>query len=232
MIKKILPLLFLFSVFVCAQKKTEKTFKFTSKEDTVSYSIGHSIGKNLIDPDVKLNVDALIQGIRDVADGKESLLTDDEMRSVLQSFNAEMRSVKQKEVNEVKEKNKKEGEKFLAANKKKKGVVTLPNGLQYKVIKNGKGPQPKATDKVKVNYRGTLIDGQEFDSSYKRGKPAEFPLNQVIKGWTEALQLMHVGSKWELYLPPDLAYGERGAGSMIGPDATLIFEIELLGIEK
>lgn len=130
----------------------------------------------------------------------------------------------------VKEKNKAEGLAFLEQNKKKEGVVTLPNGLQYKVISSGNGPSPKATDTVKVHYKGTLIDGREFDSSYRRGEPAVFPLNKVIKGWTEGLQLMKVGDKWTLYIPSELGYGENGAGEMIGPNSTLIFDVELLGI--
>ncbi len=130
------------------------------------------------------------------------------------------------------EKNKKEGEDFLAENKKKEGVQTLPSGLQYKVIKAGTGKKPQLTDTVTTQYRGTLIDGTEFDSSYRRGKPATFPVNGVIRGWTEALQLMEEGAKWELFVPPDLAYGERGAGQQIGPNATLIFEIELISIQE
>jgi len=129
------------------------------------------------------------------------------------------------------DKNQKEGEVFLAENKKKKGVITLPSGLQYQVIKEGTGKIPKATDTVTTHYRGTLIDGTEFDSSYKRGEPASFPVNGVIKGWTEALQLMKVGSKWQLFIPSNLAYGPQGAGQAIGPNATLIFEIELLSIK-
>jgi FKBP-type peptidyl-prolyl cis-trans isomerase FklB len=129
------------------------------------------------------------------------------------------------------EKNKKEGEAFLAANKKKEGVITLPSGFQYKAIKEGTGKTPKATDTVTVNYRGTLIDGTEFDSSYKRGQPATFRVNGVIAGWTEALQLMKEGSKWELFIPANLAYGERGAGAAIGPNAVLIFEVELISVK-
>jgi FKBP-type peptidyl-prolyl cis-trans isomerase FklB len=127
--------------------------------------------------------------------------------------------------------NKTEGETFLAANKNKEGVITLPSGLQYKILQAGTGPKPAATDSVVCNYRGTLINGTEFDSSYKRGQPATFPVNGVIKGWTEALQLMPVGSKWQLFVPAQLAYGDRGAGADIGPNATLIFEVELLSIQ-
>ena len=133
---------------------------------------------------------------------------------------------------ELGEKNRKEGEAFLAENKKKKGVITTESGLQYMVLEKGDGPKPKATDTVSVNYRGTLIDGTEFDSSYKRGKPVTFPVKGVIAGWTEALLLMNVGSKYKLFVPPNLGYGGRGAGRLIGPEATLIFEVELLGIES
>jgi len=134
-------------------------------------------------------------------------------------------------VKELGEKNKKDGDAFLAENKGKEGVVALPSGLQYKILKAGDGEKPKSTDTVVCNYRGTLLNGKEFDSSYKRGQPATFPVSGVIKGWTEALQLMPVGSKWQLFIPPDLAYGDRGAGNDIAPGATLIFEVELLSIQ-
>jgi FKBP-type peptidyl-prolyl cis-trans isomerase FklB len=133
---------------------------------------------------------------------------------------------------EAADKNKAEGEAFLAANKSKEGIVTLPSGLQYKILTEGKGPKPTAADTVVCNYRGTLINGTEFDSSYKRGEPATFPVGGVIKGWTEALQLMPVGSKWQLFIPSGMAYGERGAGADIGPNATLIFEVELISIQE
>lgn len=145
----------------------------------------------------------------------------------MMAFQQEMSS----KMKNLAEKNTKEGEAFLEANKKKSGVITLPSGLQYKILKEGNGAKPTATQTVKCHYRGTLIDGKEFDSSYKRGEPTEFPVGGVIKGWTEALQLMPVGSKWELYIPSTLAYGERGAGQTIGPNAVLIFEIELLSIK-
>ena len=145
----------------------------------------------------------------------------------MMSFQQEMTG----KMKNIAEKNKKEGDAFLEANKKKDGVITLPSGLQYKIIKEGSGPKPTATQTVKCNYRGTLIDGKEFDSSYKRGEPTEFPVGQVIKGWTEALQLMPVGSKWQLFIPSNLAYGENGGGSMIGPNAALIFDIELISIK-
>ena len=144
----------------------------------------------------------------------------------------EMRKKQQAEMQAAGEANKKEGDAFLAANKAKDGVVTLPSGLQYKILTQGTGPKPTATDSVVCNYRGTLINGTEFDSSYKRGEPATFPVSGVIKGWTEALQLMPVGSKWQLFVPSDLAYGERSPGPEIGPDSTLIFEVELLSIQN
>jgi FKBP-type peptidyl-prolyl cis-trans isomerase FklB len=160
------------------------------------------------------------------------LLTEEEARAAIMHLQAQLR---QKQIEAMKlagEKNQKAGEAFLAENKKKEGVVTLPSGLQYKILKAGEGKKPTAEDTVVCNYRGTLIDGTEFDSSYKRGEPATFPVRGVIKGWTEALQLMPVGSKWQLFIPPTLAYGERGAGAQIGPDATLIFEVELISIKE
>ena len=160
------------------------------------------------------------------------LLTEQEIREITTAFQKEMMA-KQEELNKkLGEKNKKEGEVFLAENKKKEGVKTLPSGLQYKVIKAGTGKKPKLTDTVTTNYRGTLIDGTEFDSSYRRGQPASFPVNGVIPGWTEALQLMEEGAKWQLFVPPNLAYGDRGAGRQIGPNATLIFEVELISIQE
>jgi FKBP-type peptidyl-prolyl cis-trans isomerase FklB len=149
----------------------------------------------------------------------------------MMAVQAEYRQQQQERMQQLGAANKTEGETFLAANKAKDGVVTLPSGLQYKILKAGAGPKPAATDTVTVNYRGTLINGTEFDSSYKRGQPATFGVTGVIKGWTEALQLMPVGSKWQLFIPADLAYGERGAGADIAPNATLIFEVELLSIK-
>ena len=159
-------------------------------------------------------------------------MTEAEAQAVLTQLQADMRKKQEEKTQQAGEANQKEGEAFLAANKAKPGVVTLPSGLQYKILKEGTGPKPTATDSVVCNYQGTLINGTEFDSSYKRGEPATFPVNGVIKGWTEALQLMPVGSKWQLFIPPDLAYGARGAGADIGPNATLIFEVELLSIKS
>jgi FKBP-type peptidyl-prolyl cis-trans isomerase len=158
-------------------------------------------------------------------------MTEDEARAAMMAVQTELRKKQQEKMQEAGAANKKEGESFLAANKTKDDVVTLPSGLQYKILTQGTGPKPTASDSVVCNYRGTLINGAEFDSSYKRGQPATFPVGGVIKGWTEALQLMPVGSKWQLFVPSDLAYGERGSGPNIGPDSTLVFEVELLSIE-
>jgi FKBP-type peptidyl-prolyl cis-trans isomerase len=210
----------------CAQETT----KLESQKDKLSYSIGLNIGTSLKQqPGLDLNPDVLAAGIKTALTGSKPLLTDQEIRETMTALQKEMMS---KQV-EIAEKNKKEGEAFLAANKKKPGVQALPSGLQYQVLVEGKGPKPGPTDTVRANYKGTLIDGTEFDSSEKHGEPAVFPLNGVIKGWTEALQLMPVGSKWRLFIPSHLAYGEQGApGGMIGPNATLIFEVELLAIES
>src|SRR5437899_11732371 len=201
----------------------EKSTQLKDKKDQVSYSIRLQIGSNLSRQKVEVNPDVLAAGIKDAITGKPQL-TQDQIKDVMTQFEKGMEQ-KQKELGE---KNKTDGAKFLEENKKKPGVKTTASGLEYKVIKEGTGPQPKATDTVKVNYRGTLIDGTEFDSSYKRGEPATLPLNGVIKGWTEALQLMKVGSKYQVFVPSNLAYGERSVSPEIGPNATLIFEVELL----
>lgn len=209
------------------------------QKDKVSYSIGMDIGRNIKRQNLELNVDALSAGIRDAISGGKTALTDDEAREVMNAYRTEMQSKQQSMAKEQGDKNKKEGETFLAENQKKEGVKThtvkLPSGtnavLQYKVLTAGTGPKPSTNDTVITHYRGTLIDGTEFDSSYKRGEPATFPVTGVIKGWTEALLQMPVGSKWQLFIPSELAYGERGAGRQIGPNATLIFDIELVGIQ-
>jgi FKBP-type peptidyl-prolyl cis-trans isomerase FklB len=201
----------------------EKSPQLKDQKDKVSYSIGMNIGFNLSKQKVDINPDILAAGIKDAVAGKP-LLTQDQVKDVMAQFEKDMEQ-KQKQAGE---KNKADGAKFLEDNKKKPGVKTTSSGLQYKVEKEGSGAQPKATDMVTVNYRGTLIDGTEFDSSYKRGQPATFPVNGVIKGWTEALQLMKVGSKYQLWIPSNLAYGERSVSPELGPNATLIFEVELM----
>jgi FKBP-type peptidyl-prolyl cis-trans isomerase len=173
-----------------------------------------------------------LRGLKDALAGGKTALTEDQARAALMEVQNEMRKKQQAEMQAAGEASKKEGDAFLAANKAKEGVVTLPSGLQYKILTQGTGPKPTATDSVVCNYRGTLINGTEFDSSYKRGEPATFPVSGVIKGWTEALQLMPVGSKWQLFVPSDLAYGERSPGPEIAPDSTLIFEVELLSIQS
>lgn len=201
----------------------------TPKEKT-SYAVGMNIGNELKSQPIELDTAALLRGIQDTLGGKP-LLTDDQAAALLTELGKQVHA-KQDELNKKQgEANMKEGADFLAANKTKDGVVVLPSGLQYKIVTGGTGAKPGPTDTVVCNYRGTMIDGSEFDSSYKRGQPASFPVNGVIKGWTEALQLMPVGSKWQLFIPPDLAYGERGAGGVIGPNSTLVFEVELLSIQ-
>src|SRR5881398_2738812 len=201
----------------------EKSPQLKDQKDKVSYSIGMQIGFNLARQKVDINPDVLSAGIKDSLAGKPQL-TPDQVKDVMAQFEKDMEQ-KQKQLGE---KNKTEGAKFLEENKKKEGVKTTSSGLEYKVEKEGTGAQPKPTDMVTVNYRGTLINGTEFDSSYKRGQPATFPVNGVIKGWTEALQLMKVGSKYQLFIPSDLAYGERSVSPDLSANSTLIFEVELL----
>jgi FKBP-type peptidyl-prolyl cis-trans isomerase FklB len=229
-LKHLIVLLIAVGLFCLPAGAQQKTTLKTQKEK-VSYGIGLDIGRNFKQQSIDCNLDLLLKGIKDGLSEAKPLLTDEEVREVMMAFQKEMIEKMNKKTKELGEKNKKEGETFLAENKKKAGVVTLPSGLQYKILKEGTGKPPKATDTVTTHYRGTLINGKEFDSSYKRGEPTSFPLNGVIKGWTEALQLMKVGSKWQIFVPSQLAYGENGAGPDIGPNATLIFEIELLEIK-
>ena len=205
------------------QEKSPQSPQLKDQKDKVSYSIGLNIGFNLNRQKVDINADVLAAGIKDAIAGKP-LLNPDQVKDVMAQFEKDMEQ-KQKQAGE---KNKADGAKFLEDNKKKEGVKTTASGLEYKVLKDGSGAQPKATDTVTVNYRGTLLDGTEFDSSYKRGQPATFPLNGVIKGWTEGVQLMKVGSKYQFFVPPNLAYGDRQVSPEIGPNSTLIFEVELL----
>jgi FKBP-type peptidyl-prolyl cis-trans isomerase FklB len=212
-------------LFLVSQVYGEENLVLKNQKDKVSYSIGIEMGKNLKRQPIDIDPDILAKGIKDVLSGGKVLLTDQEVSETMVAFQKEM-------IAKLGEKNKAEGEAFLAENKKKEGVKTLPSGLQYKVIKAGSGKKPALSDTVTTHYRGTLIDGTEFDSSYLRGQPATFPVRGVIPGWTEALQLMEVGAKWQLFIPSNLAYGERGAGRIIGPNTTLIFEIELISIEE
>ena len=206
-----------------------------TKKEKFSYALGMNVGANLGTSLRKQAVDfdpnIVAQGLKASLAGGKTLMTQEDAQALLKEVQTDMLKKQQETMRVVGEANKKEGEAFLAANKGKAGVVTLPSGLQYKILKEGNGPKPTATDTVVCNYRGTLINGTEFDSSYKSGQPATFPVNGVIKGWTEALQLMPVGSKWQLFIPSSMAYAERGAGADIGPNATLIFEVELMSIQ-
>jgi len=201
-----------------------------SDNTKLSYAIGMDIGMSLKSLNADLDRTVLLAAINDRLDGNKLKLSDEEAGKVKQAFFKKQADARAAEQKAAGEKNKADGAVFLASNGKKKGVTTTKSGLQYEVIKQTDGAKPKATDKVTVNYRGTLIDGTEFDSSYKRGQPVTFPLNGVIKGWTEGVQLMGVGSKFKFVLPSDLAYGPRGAGPKIGPDSVLVFEVELVSI--
>jgi FKBP-type peptidyl-prolyl cis-trans isomerase len=210
--------------------KPAKPLVLETAKDKQSYAIGLNVGKSLHRDEIDVDPKILLQGLQDAMSGGTLLLTDDQIKTVMTDLQTQVRQKQEEKRQALAETNKKDGAAFLAANAAKPGVVTLPSGLQYKIVTPGTGPKPTATDSVVCNYRGTLLDNTEFDSSYKRGQPATFPVSGVIKGWTEALQLMPVGSKWQLFIPPDLAYGERAQGP-IGPNATLVFEVELLSIE-
>ncbi|MCW8930365.1 MAG: FKBP-type peptidyl-prolyl cis-trans isomerase [Gammaproteobacteria bacterium] len=194
-------------------------------EQKAAYTIGSNFIQSLKAQGIQLDLNSVIQGIQDGSKG-QSVLSEDEMKAALNAFKEKL--IKEQEM--ASGNNKEEGDAFLEKNKSKEGVVTLKSGLQYKVITSGTGATPKATDKVTTHYRGRLINGTEFDSSYSRNEPTSFPVNGVIPGWTEALQLMKVGDKWELYIPSNLAYGNRAVGNHITPNSTLIFEIELLKV--
>ena len=192
--------------------------------DKISYALGLSIGNNFLTSGIKeVKIDDFVQGMQDVLNQSQLAMSYDEAKQVINDYFTKLQS-------ERMELNKKAGEEFLAINKNREGVVTLPSGLQYEILKKGEGKIPTATDQVKCHYHGTLIDGTVFDSSVERGTPATFGVNQVIPGWVEALQLMPVGSKWKLFIPSNLAYGESGAGQTIEPNSTLIFEVEVLDI--
>lgn len=203
----------------------------TTQKDKFSYALGMNLGTTLHKQSVPVDPNILARGLKDALAGGKTALTEDQARATLMEVQTEMRKKQEEQMQIAGAASKKEGEAFLAANKNKDGVVTLPSGLQYKILTQGTGPKPTPSDSVVCNYRGTLINGTEFDSSYKRGEPATFPVTGVIKGWTEALQLMPVGSKWQLFVPSDMAYGERSPAPQIGPNATLIFEVELLSIQ-
>ena len=208
-------------LFLVSQVNAQEKLVLNNQKEKVSYIIGTDIGSNLKKQSIDIDPKILARGIQDALSGASPLMSKEEIQETMVAFQKEMA-----------EKQKQRGEAFLAENKKKEGVKTMPSGLQYKVIKAGTGKKPKVSDTVMVNYRGTLIDGTEFDSSFRHGQPATFPVSGVIPGWTEALPLMQEGAKWQLFVPPNLAYGERGAGGLIGPNATLIFEVELISVQE
>jgi FKBP-type peptidyl-prolyl cis-trans isomerase FklB len=201
-----------------------------SRKDKLSYAYGVELARGLKWQRMDLDLDLMVKGLRDAFSGDKLLITADDVVETLKTFQEERKQDLEHARKMISEKNKKAGEEFVAENVKKDGVVTLPSGLQYKILKQGDGKRPALDDKVACHYRGTLLDGREFDSSYQRNQPATVPVKGVIKGWSEALQLMPVGSKWQLFIPPQLAYGDRGVGG-IGPNATLIFEVELISIQ-
>jgi len=208
-------------LFLVSQVNAQEKLVLKNQKEKVSYIIGTDIGGNLKRQSIDIDPSILARGVQDALSGVNPLLSKEEIQETMVAFQKEMM-----------EKQKQRGEAFLSENKKKEGVKTLPSGLQYKVIKAGTGKKPKVNDTVTVNYRGTLIDGTEFDSSFRRGQPVAFPVSGVIPGWTEALPLMQEGAKWQLFVPPNLAYGERGAGGLIGPNVTLIFEVELISVQE
>ena len=217
-------------VFLAGPAVAEETY--TQKKDKVGYTIGLNMGRDFARRELEIGLDAFVQGFKDGMAGSEPKISDEQRQETMMQLAAEMKAKQEAKIKLETEKNLKEGQEFMAANAKKDGVVVLESGLQYKVIQEGTGDNPKAEDTVTVNYKGTLVDGTVFDSTESRGKPATFAVNKVIQGWTEALQLMKVGSKWIIYLPSNLAYGPRGAGEVIGPEKTLVFEVELIAIEK
>jgi FKBP-type peptidyl-prolyl cis-trans isomerase FklB len=214
--------------FLATDSLAEEKAVFKDPEDAVSYAVGFRMGAEYRKYDIPLNPEMIAAGFRDAMSGTQPKPSEEEMKGKLSDLEARIKKAQQEELKEQAAKNLAESDVFLAENGKKDGVVTLPSGLQYQVLKKGEGPSPKATDTVTVHYLGTFIDGKEFDSSYKRGQPATFRLDRVIKGWTEGVQLMKPGAKWKLFIPPKLAYGERA--SRIPPNSTLIFEVELISV--
>ena len=221
----ILSISFLFNFSSAAEK-----LELKNQKDKESYSLGYQFGQSLKAQGLEINLEVYNSAIQDALSGSEPSLSQEEMQKTVLELQQRVVAARQKELKEKAEKNLSESKAFMEENKKKEGVKTLPSGLQYKILTEGSGKTPKAADNVTVNYKGTLINGSEFDSSYKRGKPATFQVDKVIRGWTEALQLMKEGSKWQLFIPPQLGYGERGAGP-VPPNSTLIFEVELISVK-
>jgi len=226
-------LIAMIAILISTSAYAHKPAQLKTFQDSVAYAIGMNIGNNLLNDSLFLNVDIIKAGLNDALNTRNTVLTQQQIEQIFQQFSMQMQEkqmVQQKAAGEI---NLKKGKEFLEQNKKNQNVKVTESGLQYQVIKEANsGRKPKATDKVKVHYTGTLIDGTVFDSSVERGEPISFPLNGVISGWTEGVQLMSVGSKYKFFIPAHLAYGERGAGGSIGPNETLIFEVELLDIEQ
>jgi len=219
------------AVIAVPQVSAKGTQVLKTQKDKISYSVGVSVARNFQQQGVEINPDVMIVGLKDALTGGKLQFTEDEIHKILNTYQEELRLKQAKARDAAAEKNGKDGAAFLAANKMQKGVVTLPSGLQYKILKEGDGRKPTDADTVECHYRGTLVNGTEFDSSYRAGKPVSFKVTGVIPGWTEALKLMSVGSKWQLFIPSQLAYGERGAGNRVGPRETLIFDVELIAIK-
>lgn len=225
-------ILFSFAAISCqAQKGKRGKVELKTKTDSVSYALGQDVATNIKGIGIEINPDAMAKAIIDVFKEEQPLLSEEESKNVMKQFQQDMQAKNNAKNNEQAAKNKIAGEAFLKENANKEGVKSTSSGMQYVVLNEGTGPKPKLTDKVKTHYHGTLIDGTVFDSSVERGEPISFPVNGVIQGWQEALQMMPVGSKWKLFVPSHLAYGERGPSPKIGPNSTLIFEVELLAIE-
>jgi FKBP-type peptidyl-prolyl cis-trans isomerase FklB len=231
MYARVFVFVIVFALTACGQSG-DKSVTLETRQDSVSYSIGMNVGMNLLKDSITVNPDAFVRGLLDAAlDTSRRIMSDAEIDACMTAFQQELQMKQQERAMATSLKNKAEGEAFLADNGKKSGIVTTASGLQYRVITTGSGKKPDASSSVTTHYVGRLLDGTEFDSSVKRGQPATFPVNGVIKGWGEALQLMNEGSKWEVWIPPSLAYGESGAGGVIPPNATLVFEIELLSVK-
>jgi len=219
------------AVLLAAQASAGEAPVLKTEKDKTSYGIGVDVARNFKGLGIDLDLDILIKALRDVYSGEKLLMTEEELRVTMNAYRAELMQKQAVAQRKAAEENQKKGDAFLAENKTKEGIVALPSGLQYKILNAGNGKTPTDADTVECHYRGTLIDGTEFDSSYRRGQPITLGVTGLIAGWREALKLMPVGSKWQLFIPPKLAYGARGAGRDIGPNATLIFEVELLAIK-
>ena len=218
-------------VLLAVQTHAEETTVLKTDKERTNYSIGANIIGSIKQQGVEIDLDLVIKGMKDAYSGGKMLLSEEEIRTGIDKYQIAVKQKRSLMLAKASEENKKEGEAYLAENKQKEGVMTLPSGLQYKILKTGDGKKPSDTDTVECNYRGTFVNGTEFDSSQRAGKPATFKVNGVIPGWREALKMMPVGSTWQLVVPSALAYGDRGAGGKIGPNATLIFEVELVAIK-